>query len=89
MLEYLDKVIIPYTYGRARNVLDVPEDQPALAIFNVFTAHHCNNVVEKLQSDNRSSCQPAALVNYSQWMFVSMTDFKSHEKLIYVQGMLP
>lgn len=63
-------------YGGPRNVLDVPEDQPALAIFNVFTAHYYNNVVEKLQSDwYRSLCQPAALANYSQWMFVSMTDF--------------
>ena len=51
MLEYLDCVIIPYVV-ETRNALDLPEDQPALCIFDVFAAHRCSTVLGKLQSNN-------------------------------------
>ena len=51
MLEYIECVIIPYVV-ETRNELDLPEDQPALAIFDVFAAHRCASVLEKLQSNN-------------------------------------
>ena len=35
-----------------RYALDLPEDQTALAIFDVFAAHQCGSVLEKLQSNN-------------------------------------
>ena len=85
MLEYLDCVIIPYVV-KTRNTLDLPEDQPVLAIFHVFAAHRCNSVLEKLQCNNihhRSLFLLAALVNCNLWMWVSMTDSKnSSEKFI-------
>ena len=51
MLEYLDCVIIPYVV-ETRNALDLPEDQPALALFDVFAAHRCSSVLEKLRCSN-------------------------------------
>ncbi|KAI8497679.1 hypothetical protein Bbelb_243310 [Branchiostoma belcheri] len=40
MGRYADKVLIPYVTAQ-REVLGVSEDQPALAIFDVFKAHRC------------------------------------------------
>ena len=51
MLKYLKKVILPYVYS-TRIELDLPEDQPALALFYVFAAHHCQSVLEKLKPNN-------------------------------------
>ena len=51
MLEYLDCVTIPYVV-ETRNALDLPEDQPALAIFDLFATHRCSSVLEKLQCNN-------------------------------------
>lgn len=51
MLEYIQCVIIPYVV-ETRNEFDLPEDQPVLAIFDIFAAHHYASVLEKLQSNN-------------------------------------
>ena len=51
MIEYLEKVIIPYVV-ETRKGLDLPDDHPALAIFDVFSAHRCSSVLAKLQSNN-------------------------------------
>ena len=51
MLEYLDCVIISYVV-ETRNALDLPEDQPALALFDVFAAHRYSSVLEKLRCSN-------------------------------------
>ena len=47
MLEYLDKVFLPYV-SSTRIELDLPEDQLALTLFDVFAAHPCQSVLEKL-----------------------------------------
>ena len=51
MIEYLEKVIIPYVV-ETRERLDLADDHPALAIFDVFSAYHCNSVLAKLKSHN-------------------------------------
>lgn len=51
MLEYIDKVIVPYVVKK-RNELELAGDHPALAIFDVFAAHHCSSVLAKLQCNN-------------------------------------
>ena len=53
MGEYLDEVIIPYV-TETRNKLDLADDHPhlALALFDVFAAHRCSTVLEKLQDHN-------------------------------------
>ena len=51
MLEYTDKVIVPYVV-KERNRLELADDQPALAIFDVFAAHCRSSVLAKLQSNN-------------------------------------
>ena len=49
MVEYLDKVIIPYV-TEARSELNLADDHPGLALFNVFAAQRCSNVLAKLQA---------------------------------------
>ena len=51
MLEYIDKVIVPYVV-KERNRLELADDHPALAIFDMFAAHRCSSVLAKLQSNN-------------------------------------
>lgn len=51
MLEYLEHIIIPYV-NSTRQALDLPEDQAALAIFDVFAAHRCQSVLEVLKNNN-------------------------------------
>ena len=51
MLEYIDKIIVPYVV-ETRKRLELADDQPALAIFDVFAAHCCDSVLVKLQSNN-------------------------------------
>ena len=50
-IEYLDKDIILYVV-ETRNRLELADDQPALAVFDVFAAHRCSSVLAKLQSHN-------------------------------------
>ena len=51
MLEYLKNIIIPYVTS-TRQGLDLPEDQPALALFDVFAAHSSQSVLDTLKSNN-------------------------------------
>ena len=62
MIEYVDCVVIPY-------VVEMTEDQPALAIFDVFAAHRPTIFIKSLY-------QQVAPVNYNRWMWVSMIDSK-------------
>ena len=55
MLEFLDNdVIVPYV-KQTRSELQLASDQPALALFDVFEAHHCESVLEKLCESYSSS----------------------------------
>ena len=47
MLEFIDKVIVPYV-TQTREKLQLASDQPALALFDIFKAHCCESVLEKL-----------------------------------------
>jgi hypothetical protein len=71
MLEYLDNVIIPYV-SNTRQALDFPEHQPALVIFDVFAAHRCQSVLEKLKSKSLLAVQES----YSHWTLVLTTNSK-------------
>lgn len=51
MLRYIDKIIDPYM-KRCRHESNLPEDQKGLCIFDVFAAHRCESVEEKLKSLN-------------------------------------
>ena len=51
MLKYYDTVIILYVTA-TRQTLNLPTSQPALALFDVFAAHHCETVLDKLRSNN-------------------------------------
>ena len=51
MLEYLENIITPYV-SSTRQALNLPEDQPALALFDVFAAHCSHRVLDMLKSNN-------------------------------------
>jgi len=40
--------LVPY-FKATREKLDLAEDHPALAIFDVFKSHRCDSVLKKLQ----------------------------------------
>ena len=48
MLEHVESIGIPYV-SSTREALDLPEDQPALAI---FAAHHCQSVLNMHKTNN-------------------------------------
>ena len=74
MLEYIECVIIPYVV-ETRDALDLPEDQPALAIFDVFAAYRSGSVLEKLQSNNiHQVFVPASCTGESQPLDVGIND---------------
>lgn len=47
MLEYIDRILVPYVIN-TRETLELDNDHPALAMFDVFQAYHCDSVLEKL-----------------------------------------
>ena len=51
MLEYLENIIIPYVTS-TRQALDLPKDQPAFALFDVFAVHRSHSVLDMLKSNN-------------------------------------
>ena len=51
MLEYADQVLIPFC-SKMRRSMNLPEDQKALAIFDVFAAHRCDSFIDKFQQAN-------------------------------------
>ena len=87
MLEFLDCVIVLYV-NSTRAKLELPEDQVAPALFDVFAAHRCFSALKKL-SDNhihqvfvlatsRPQCQLGiqALMkgSFSRWYAGEVTD---------------
>uniref|UniRef100_A0A1X7UV48 DDE-1 domain-containing protein n=1 Tax=Amphimedon queenslandica TaxID=400682 RepID=A0A1X7UV48_AMPQE len=50
MIEYLDTVLIPYVV-ETRQELELADDQRALALFDVFAAHHSNEVLSKIRAN--------------------------------------
>ncbi len=48
MKEYIERIIVPYV-DRKRKELNVPSDQPALAIFDVFKGQQTEDVIRLLQ----------------------------------------
>ena len=51
MLQFIDSVLVPYVV-KTRHELDLADDHHALAIFDVFKAHHCDSVLKKLRENN-------------------------------------
>ena len=51
MLEYISNVVVPHV-NNARVQLDLPLRKKALAIFDVFSAHRHERVLEKLKQAN-------------------------------------
>lgn len=51
MVRYGEKVLIPYI-TRVREKIDYPEEQPALAIFDVFKAHQDEKFLDLLRNHN-------------------------------------
>uniref|UniRef100_A0A1X7U1C7 DDE-1 domain-containing protein n=1 Tax=Amphimedon queenslandica TaxID=400682 RepID=A0A1X7U1C7_AMPQE len=51
MIEYLDTVLIHYVVEN-RQEMELADDHPALALFDVFAAHHSNEVLSKLRASN-------------------------------------
>ena len=52
MLDYIDKVIVPYVEKVRENFCLQRMNQPALTIFDVFKAHRSESVLEKLSDAN-------------------------------------
>lgn len=48
MLEFIDTVLVPYV-SQTHEQLEFASDHPALAIFDVFQAHSCEPVLDKLR----------------------------------------
>ena len=51
MVEYLDEVIIPCVV-ETRKELELADDHPASAIFDIFAVHCCSDVLAKLSSNH-------------------------------------
>ena len=51
MLRYVDTVLLPYIQATRSN-LSLPPDYPGLAIFDIFAAHRCESLLEKLRANN-------------------------------------
>ena len=58
MQEYIDKVLVPYV-TQTRQKLELAMDHPALALFDVFKAHRCDTVLEKLRQNH---------IHHTSWM---------------------
>ncbi len=51
MIEYVDQIILPYVQD-VRTSLELSPNFPAVAIFDVFAAHRCQSVLNRLSSNN-------------------------------------
>ena len=51
MLEYVDQVLVPCV-SQTRQELELADDHPALAIFDVFRAHRCESFLKTLCTHN-------------------------------------
>lgn len=45
MLHYIDNVLVPYV-SATRQELELADDYPALALFDIFKAHRCDSVLK-------------------------------------------
>ena len=51
MTEFLDSFLVPYV-NETRKMMELPDDFPAVAIFDVFAAHRCQSFLQGLSSNN-------------------------------------
>ena len=51
MREYIELIIVPYVTSK-RNELQLPSDQPALAIFDVFKGQQTKGIMDLLEQNN-------------------------------------
>ena len=51
MLRYVDTILVPYVTA-TQQALHLDSTHPALTIFDVFSAHHCTALLEKLSANN-------------------------------------
>ena len=81
MLEYIDKVLVPYV-TQTRQKLELAMDHPALALFDVFKAHRCDTVLEKLRQNHINQVFiPAGCTGELQPLDVSVNEqFKASMK---------
>ena len=84
MIKYFDKIIIPYVVETQREP-ELADDQPALAIFDVFAAHHCSDVLAKLQEKSIYQVYvPASCTGEPQPLDVGINgDFKQMMKALF------
>ena len=74
MLQYIDNVVIPY-FSAARTELELPDDQVCLAIFDVFAAHRCTTVLQKLSAHHiHQVFVPASCTGELQPLDLSVND---------------
>jgi hypothetical protein len=66
MIQFADEILIPYV-REMHNKLDLPLKQPALAVFDVFAAHHgyvLTNIIISEESEEMCSKQVLYLCMY-------------------------
>ena len=82
MLEYINKVLVPY-FTQISQKLELAMYHPALALFNVFKAHRCDIVLEKLRQNHiHQVCIPAGCTGELQPLDVSVNEkFKASMKV--------
>ena len=51
MVEFLDKILVPYIQ-QTREHMELSPTFPAVAIFDVFAAHHCQSFLDILTANN-------------------------------------
>ncbi len=73
MIEYVDQIILP----DVRTSLELSPNFPAVAIFDVFAAHRCQSVLNRLSSNNiKYIFVPAGCTGELQPLDVTLNDFK-------------
>ena len=74
MLQYIDEVVVPY-FSAAKRELELPEDHVCLAIFDVFVAHRCDSVLQKLNENHiHQVFVPASCTGELQPLDLSVND---------------
>ena len=80
MLEYIDKIIVPYVESK-RKELNLPDNYPALALFDHFSGQITSKIFSKLDSNNISYVLiPATFTDRLQPMDLSVN--KSAKNLL-------
>ena len=74
MLEFADKVLIPYA-GETKQALQPPQEVHAVAFLDVFAAHKCSSFLTKLTEANIKTCFiPAGCTGLLQPLDISVND---------------